>query len=79
MRKVKDAVDLSTNEKFYFTGHANATYMSDGRTVEDAINNISTGTSSSHVDSEDLSVILDYINDETEMQEAIELVNQING
>lgn len=36
-RKIKDAVDRSTNEKVYYKGHAKATYMSDGRTVEDAI------------------------------------------
>lgn len=36
-RTVKDAVNLETGEKIYFTGHAQATYMSDGRTVEDAI------------------------------------------
>lgn len=40
MRKIKDAKDLSTNELIYFKGHAQATYMSDGTTVEDAINNI---------------------------------------
>ena len=40
MRKVKDAKDLSSNELIYFKGHAKATYMSDGRTVEDAINDI---------------------------------------
>lgn len=39
-RKIKDAKDLSTNELIYFKGHAKATYMSDGRTVEDAINEI---------------------------------------
>ena len=39
-RKIKDAKDLTTNELIYFKGHAKATYMSDGRTVEDAINNI---------------------------------------
>lgn len=44
MRKVKDAKDLSTNELIYFKGHAKATYMSDGTTVEDAINNIEIGT-----------------------------------
>lgn len=37
MRKVKDAVDLETGEKIYFRGHAQATFMSDGRTVEQAI------------------------------------------
>jgi hypothetical protein len=40
MRKIKDAKDLSTNELIYFKGHAKATYMSNGTTVEDAINNI---------------------------------------
>lgn len=43
MRKVKNAKDLSTNELIYFKGHAKATYMSDGTTVEDAINNIEVG------------------------------------
>lgn len=43
MRKIKDAKDLSTNELIYFKGHAKATYMSDGRSVEDAINNIPIG------------------------------------
>lgn len=40
-RKIKEAKDLSSGELIYFKGHAKATYMSDGRTVEDAINNIS--------------------------------------
>lgn len=40
-RKIKDAKDLTTNELIYFKGHAKATYMSDGTTVEDAINSIS--------------------------------------
>lgn len=39
-RKIKDARDISTSELIYFRGHAGATFMSDGRTVEDAINNI---------------------------------------
>lgn len=34
-RKVQDAIDLKTKEKIYFKGHAKATYMSDGTTVED--------------------------------------------
>ena len=37
MRKIKDAIDLNTGEKVYFRGHAQSTYMSDGRTVEQAI------------------------------------------
>lgn len=36
-RKIKDAKDLSTNELIYFKGHAQATYMSNGETVEEAI------------------------------------------
>lgn len=39
-RKVKDAKDLETNELIYFKGHAKATYMSDGRSVEEAINDV---------------------------------------
>lgn len=42
-RKIKDAKDLSTNELIYFKGHAKATYMSDGRNVEEAIHQIGTG------------------------------------
>lgn len=37
-RKIKDAKDLSTQELIYFKGHAKATFMSDGATVEDAVN-----------------------------------------
>jgi hypothetical protein len=37
-RKVKDAVDIKTNEVIYFKGHAKATYMTNGTSVEDAIN-----------------------------------------
>lgn len=40
-RKIKDGkVD---GEKVFFKGHAKATFMSDGRTVEDAINQVGTG------------------------------------
>lgn len=44
-RKIKDAKDLSTNELIYFKGHAKATFMSDGKTVEDAILEMETGGS----------------------------------
>lgn len=40
IRKIKDAKDLNNNELIYFKSHAKATYMSNGSTVEDAINNI---------------------------------------
>lgn len=36
-RKIMDAQNPNTGEKIYFKSHAEATYMSDGRTVEDAI------------------------------------------
>lgn len=42
-RKIKDAKDLETNELIYLRGHAKVTYMSDGRTVEEAINQIGSG------------------------------------
>lgn len=41
-RRVIDAKDKD-GEKVYVKGHAKATYMSDGRTVEDAIKQIGTG------------------------------------
>lgn len=49
VRKIKDAKDLSTNELIYFKGHAQATYMSDGRTVEEAIKAFG-GSSSGNAD-----------------------------
>ena len=39
-RKIRDARDTLTNELIYFKSHAGATYMSNGATVEDAINDI---------------------------------------
>lgn len=44
-RVIKDAKDLTTNELVYFRGHAKATYMSNGATVEDAINSLGGGSS----------------------------------
>ena len=43
-RNIKDAKDLTTGELVYFRGHAKATYMSDGRTVEEAVNGMSGGS-----------------------------------
>ena len=45
-RLISDAKDLKTGELIYFRGHAKETYMSNGATVEDAINSISSGGSS---------------------------------
>lgn len=42
-RNIKDAKDLSTGELIYFKGHAQATFMSDGRTVEEAVSGMSDG------------------------------------
>lgn len=36
-RNIKDAKDLTTDELIYFKGHAKATYMSDGATVEETL------------------------------------------
>ena len=51
-RKIKDAKDLVSGELIYFRNHAKATYMSNGMSVEDAINNINFngGDSGSGVD-----------------------------
>lgn len=66
IRKIKDAKDISTNELIYFKGHAKATYMSNGATVEDAINNIKVGTGadlSDYATKEELSSKQDTITD----------------
>lgn len=48
-RKIKNARDLESNELIYFKSHAQATFMSDGSTVEDVINEIKeTGGGSSN-------------------------------
>lgn len=49
-RILKDAKDPKNNNLIYFRGHAKATYMSDGRTVEDAINNIGNGSGGNGAD-----------------------------
>lgn len=46
-RPIRDAKDITTGQKVYFKGHAEATYMSDGRTVETAINEAMQGGGSS--------------------------------
>lgn len=43
-RNIKDAKDLDTGELIYFKGHAQATFMSDGRTVEEAVGGMSGGS-----------------------------------
>lgn len=46
-RNIKDAKDISTGELIYFKGHAQATFMSDGRTVEEAVSRMSGGSGGS--------------------------------
>lgn len=43
IRKIKNAIDTTTNEYIFFTGSAECTYMSDGRTVESVLNGYSEG------------------------------------
>ena len=43
-RNIKDAKDLTTGELIYFKGSAQATFMSDGRTVEEAVSRMSSGS-----------------------------------
>lgn len=43
-RKIKDAKDMTTQELIYFKGHAKATFMSDGATVEDSVRAIENAT-----------------------------------
>lgn len=55
MREIKNAVNNTTGELIYFKGHAKATFMSDGSTVEDAIKNIKPNIDlSDYVKSEEL-------------------------
>lgn len=53
-RNIKDAVDLSSGSLIYFKGHAKATYISDGSTVEDAIENLNSKIESDCVKPEEL-------------------------
>jgi hypothetical protein len=69
-RKVKDAKDLSTNELIYFKGHAQATYMSDGRTVEEAITS-STGGSGGTIDTSNLAT-------KTELAQKQDIISDID-
>lgn len=48
-RKIKEAKDLSSGELIYFKGHAKATYMSDGSTVEDSINQLKNNSGSGDI------------------------------
>lgn len=67
-RKIKDAKDLRDGSLIYFKGHAKATYMSDGSTVEDAINAINQNGGGSG--STDLSDYETKLESQAKLQEA---------
>lgn len=64
-RQIKDLKDLDTGELIYARGHAKATYMSDGRNVEEAISQIDTGGGGGGIQP--------YFIDEVSMSRLIEL------
>lgn len=75
-RRVIDAKDKD-GEKVYVKGHAKATYMSDGRTVDEAVNNKVDKVDGKQLSTEDFTTLLkqklDGLSnyDDTEIQEAV--------
>ena len=62
-RNIKDAKDLTTGELIYFKSHAQATFMSDGCTVEEAVNEISAVDTSNLATKDELAQKQDIISD----------------
>lgn len=62
-RNIKDAKDLTTGELIYFKSHAQATFMSDGRTVEEAVSEISAVDTSNLATKDELAQKQDIIFD----------------
>ena len=62
-RNIKDAKDLTTGELIYFKSHAQATFMSDGRTVEEAVSEISAVDTSNLATKDELAQKQDIISD----------------
>ena len=62
-RNIKDAKDLTTGELIYFKGHAQATFMSDGRTVEEAVSEMSAVDTSNLATKDELAQKQDIISD----------------
>ena len=71
MRKTKDAVDLNTGEKIYYRGHATQTYMSDGRTVEQAIKSGGGTGGGSYDDTEIQTKLTELSSEVSEVSEAV--------
>ena len=84
-RQVRDAKDSLSGELIYFKGHAQAVYMSDGTTVEDAINNIEISGGGSNEDNRyftDFTVeefIEGCVNLGTITNSVVELSNAVNN
>ena len=62
-RNIKDAKDLTTGELIYFKSHAQATFMSDGRTVEEAVSEMSAVDTSNLATKDELAQKQDIIPD----------------
>ena len=62
-RNIKDAKDLTTGELIYFKSHAQATFMSDGRTVEEAVSEMSAVDTSNLATKNELAQKQDIISD----------------
>ena len=62
-RNIKDAKDLTTGELIYFKSHAQATFMSDGRTVEEAVGKMSAVDTSNLATKDELAQKQDIISD----------------
>lgn len=82
-RQVRDAKDSLSGELIYFKGHAQAVYMSDGSTVEDAINTIKIsggGSSDANVQAVDTGDIIDGVNANYATTEYVDgLIGDINS
>ena len=62
-RNIKDAKDLTTGELIYFKSHVQATFMSGGRTVEEAVSEISAVDTSNLATKDELAQKQDIISD----------------
>ena len=62
-RNIKDAKDLTTGELIYFKSHAQATFMSDGRTLEEAVSEMSAVDTSNLATKDELAQKQDIISD----------------
>lgn len=84
-RKVMDAVNINTGEKVFFNAHAGATYMSDGRNVEDAIGDLKEDISErniravEHINADEAPSYVTNAEFEQILQSINNALNKING